>query len=155
MEIRPAQREDLQPWVALRHALWPDDDLPFLRAEAEKILASHNEVCFLGFEQSAAVGFVEGQIYQGAEGPYAHVEGWYVQPASRRHGYGSQLIGRLEQWCLHRAIRILTSDTTPRYPLSPSAHQASGFRIIKQFTIFMKDLNPHPPVSSAAKNQLK
>ena len=144
MEIRRAQRNDLEPWVELRLALWPDEDLAHLRREAEEILKSDDQVCFIAFEQMLATGFVEAQVHRGANGPYAHVEGWYVVPAARRRGCGGQLIGRVEQWCLHRAIRILTSDTTPSYPDSPSAHRAAGFRVIHQFTIFAKDLGSLP-----------
>jgi len=142
MEIREAGAADLDAWAALRHALWPECPLVTAREEAVAIVASPDEVCFLLLDGTASIGFVEGQVYAGPQGPYAHVEGWYVEPARRGEGYGQELIGALEQWCLHRAVYRLTSDTTQDYPLSPAAHARSGFRVVHRFTIFMKDLAP-------------
>lgn len=49
---------------------------------------------------------------------------------------------RIEQWCLHRAIRVLTSDTTADYPLSPAAHARCGFRTLAELKIFIRELQP-------------
>ena len=144
MQIREAVPADLDAWATLRHALWPDCPLDTAREEAMAILASPDENGWLLLDGEEAVGFIEGQVYAGPDGPYAHVEGWYVQPKHRGQGHGRDLIGALEQWCLHRAIRTLTSDTTKDYPLSPDAHARAGFRTVHQFTIFMKDIRPEP-----------
>ena len=142
MQIREAVPADLDAWAALRHALWPDCPVETARAEAVAILESPDEVCYLLSDASrAAVGFVEGAVHPGPDGPYAHVEGWYVDPQLRGQGHGQELMGALEPWCLHRAIRRLTSDTTKDYPLSPAAHARAGFRAVHQFTIFMKELS--------------
>ena len=141
MQIREATHADLDAWAALRHTLWPDGPVETARAEAVAILESPDEVCFLLMSPAGdAVGFIEGAVHPGPEGPYAHVEGWYVDPRHRGSGYGQELLGALEPWCLHRAIRRLTSDTTKDYPLSPAAHARAGFRTVHQFTIFMKEL---------------
>jgi hypothetical protein len=58
----------------------------------------------------------------------------------RGRGYGRALIQRVESWCLHRAICLLTSDTDTAYPLSPDAHARAGFRKLHDLTIFIKEL---------------
>lgn len=65
-----------------------------------------------------------------------------MAPEYRGRGLGRELIGGIEQWCLHRAIGMLTSDTAPDYPLSPAAHERAGFKKIHEFTIFRKILQP-------------
>lgn len=141
MEVRAARATDLDAWAALRHALWPDCPLGTAREEAETILASDDENAWLLWDGDAAVGFAEAQVHDGgASGPYAHVEGWFVDPAYRGCGHGQELLGHLEPWCLHRGITRLTSDTTKDYPLSPAAHARAGFRTLHRFTIFVKDL---------------
>jgi aminoglycoside 6'-N-acetyltransferase I len=129
--------------VELRQALWPGDSVVALREEAESILADPDQVCFLRCDVGGEpVGFIEGGVYQGPAGPYAHVEGWYVVPEHRGAGHGQELLGSLEHWCLHREICRLTSDTTAEYPSSPAAHARAGFREIKRFSIFLKELGP-------------
>ena len=141
MEIRELQRDDVEQWVTLRCALWPRIQPASLRADADRILTSPDEACFLLVHPTqGAVGFIEGAVHYGPETSYVHVEGWYVAPEFRRQGHGRELLDRLENWSLHRAICRLTSDTDPAYPLSPPAHLSAGFRVLTQLTIFYKDL---------------
>jgi aminoglycoside 6'-N-acetyltransferase I len=149
MKTRTAQEEDLQVWVTLRQALWPEASLDALQAEARALLAADDEICFLGVDEEAhLVGFLEGAIHPSSSGPYGHVEGWYVRPECRRQGYGKALMGQFEQWCLHRAIGLLTSDTTASYPLSPQAHAGCGLRLVHELKIFLKELHPAPQAAS-------
>ena len=142
MKTREATQKDLKRWVELRHQLWPDSPMESLGQEATSLLMSPDEVCFLAVDDSGIpLGFAEAAIHQALSGLYGHLEGWYVRPEYRGRGMGRELVGCIEQWCLHRAIRILTSDTTPDCPLSPDAHKRSGFKKICEFTIFMKELD--------------
>ena len=155
MEIREARHSDLESWVKLRRDLWPHHSLASLRGEAEAVLESPDQTCFLVHDGTGRpCGFAEVAVYRGASGPYtreinshggvdgsyAHLEGWYVAPEQRGRGCGQRLIRSVEQWCCQRGITLLTSDTTPSYPLSPDAHERSGFKKIHEFTIFMKEL---------------
>jgi aminoglycoside 6'-N-acetyltransferase I len=141
METRELQRDDVEAWVTLRRTLWPHADPDSLLADADQVLSSPDEICFLLIHPSlGAVGFIEGAVHPGPETPYAHVEAWYVAPEFRRQGYGRKLLDRLENWCLHRTICYLTSDTGPDYPISPRAHASCGFRVLTQQTIFIKEL---------------
>jgi aminoglycoside 6'-N-acetyltransferase I len=113
MKVRKAEEADLEAWAALRRALWPDAASDLLE-EARAVLASADEVRFLLVgPESRVVGFTEAAVHMGPKGPYGHVEGWYVMPEFRGRGYGRALIQHVENWCLHRAICLLTSDTDP------------------------------------------
>ncbi len=141
MNTREAESTDLNGWANLRHALWPHHNLSDLSDEARSILKSPDEVCFLLIHPSqGAVGFVEAAIYRPPNGPYCHIEGWYVTPEFRGCGHGKELIKQIEQWSLHRAINLLTSDTDAEYPLSPGAHERAGFKKIHEMIIFAKQL---------------
>jgi len=62
MQIRKAQHGDLDAWIRLRHALWPDHDSDGLAAETGAMLESHDEVCFLVTDESSQlVGFISSQ----------------------------------------------------------------------------------------------
>ncbi len=149
MIIRKPEQSDLKAWVTLRHALWPKHEIEALAAGARTMLESDVEVCFLATDESSRVlGFIEGAIHSAPSGPYGHVEGWYVVPEFRKQGCGKELMGQFEQWCLHSAICLLTSDTTASYPLSPSAHEGCGFRQIHECKIFMKTLQEGPGYGS-------
>jgi aminoglycoside 6'-N-acetyltransferase I len=146
MNVRKATYDDLDVWVRLRHDLWPDHALEALTSEARAMLGSENEVCFIATDGACqALGFLEGAVHQGANGPYGHVEGWYVKPEFRQQGYGKEFMGQFEQWCLHRSICMFTSDTESSYPLRPAAHSGGGFRQIHELKIFMKKLQPQGP----------
>jgi aminoglycoside 6'-N-acetyltransferase I len=146
VKIRKAEEADLEGWAALRRALWPGYAEDALLDEERAMLASPDEVCFLLVDpEGRAVGFAEAAIHPGPNGPYAHVEGWYVAPEFRGQGYGRALIQQVGSWCLHRAICLLTSDTdAASYPLSPDAHARAGFRKLHDLTIFIKELEQPP-----------
>ena len=132
MNIQKARESDLDSWASLRHALWPAGTITTLRDEAISILASPDQACLLLLDGvGTAAGFAEVAIHQGPAGPYGHLEGWYVTPEYRGRGLGRKLISGIEQWCLHRAIGMLTSDTTPDYPLIPALTSA---RVSRRFT---------------------
>jgi GNAT superfamily N-acetyltransferase len=143
MKIRKTDKSDLDSWVELRHELWPDSSFADLRREAEEMLKDSFQEAFLLLDDSnRPAGFAEVAIHKGSEGLYGHLEGWYVAPVDRGKGFGRELVGAVEQWCLHRSISLLTSDTTPDYPESPDAHTGAGFKKLHEFTIFIKSLSP-------------
>ena len=141
MEVRELTRDDFDAWAAMRHELWPHCAPEGSRGDLEQILSSPDEVCFLLVDgDGRPVGLIEGAVHPGPETPHAHVEAWYVAPDLRRKGYGRDLLDRFENWCLHRGICRMTSDTNEKYPISPHAHEGCGFRVLMRQTIFIREL---------------
>jgi len=142
MTICQATENDIPSWTRLKHSLWPHHPFEEHEKDARRTLSEPNEACFLLFEQSiGAVGFIECRVYPAQPESYCHIEGWYVEPQFRRLGWGRELVEAVELWSLHQAIPRLTSDTTPKYPISPAAHVKAGFKTLAQLTIFCKELD--------------
>ena len=143
MLIAPLTDADFDRWLPLRQTLWPMESAEQLHDDARRTLADPNQVGFLAFlpeEYGRAIGFIEARLYDDAGKPRAHVEAWYVDPEFRRRGIGRGLLGHVEQWALHRAIALLTSDTNADYPVSPAAHEGAGFEQLAELQIFVKRL---------------
>jgi aminoglycoside 6'-N-acetyltransferase I len=143
MQIVALTDRDFDAWISLRQALWPRESSPHLEEDARRTLVDPNQAGFLAFsEKGQPIGFIEAAVYRDTEknSPRAHIEAWYVTPDRRRQGIGAALLAHVEQWCLHRTIALLTSDTNAEYPLSPAAHEGSGFRPLAELRIFVKEL---------------
>ncbi len=79
--------------MALRIALWPDEDAQQIAAEASGMLAQADLLVLVAREGDAVIGFAEAAIrndyVNGCEtSPVAFVEGIYVVPQQRRRGGG-------------------------------------------------------------------
>lgn len=143
MLIQPLTDADFNRWLPLRQALWPKESTEQLHDDARRTLADPNQAGFLAFlpeENGRGIGFIEAGLYDDNGKPRAHVEAWYVDPEFRRRGIGRGLLGHVEQWALHRAIALLTSDTNVDYPVSPTAHESAGFEKLAELQIFVKRL---------------
>ena len=144
--IRALDKDDFERWVRLRRALWPHHDPAELEAEAEEI-SSHLEttpVFVAQLPERRLCGMVEVAVRDGAFGcttdRVGYLEAWYVEPGFRRRGIGRMLVERAEEWARAQGCTEMASDTTPRYPLSPAAHERLGYRVVKRKTHFRKEL---------------
>lgn len=145
LRIAPITEADFDPWIALRAALWPAESPADLAEDAARTLADPHQAGFLARDDGDGgrpIGFIEAAIYRDPfrDRPRAHIEAWYVVPDRRGGGIGAALLAHAEQWCLHHAIAVLTSDTHDAYPLSPAAHEGRGFRKLAELQIFVKAL---------------
>ncbi|MCB1090882.1 MAG: GNAT family N-acetyltransferase [Verrucomicrobiae bacterium] len=143
MRIAEISGAEFDHWISLRAALWPKESKADLIEDASRTLADADQIGFIAFQPDGIpMGFIEAAIYRDAENasPRGHIEAWYVLPERRGEGVGRALLAHAEQWCLHRAIHRLTSDTNASYPVSPAAHEASGFRKLAELQIYLKEL---------------
>jgi len=88
-------------WVALRIALWPDENAAIMTEEAPALLAHPDRLVLLARGGDTVTGFAEAAIrhdhVNGCETrPVVFLEGIYVVPAYRRQGVARQLIARVE-----------------------------------------------------------
>ena len=145
MQIEKCGADQLPQWVALRIALWPDEDAQQIAAEASGVLARADLLVLVAREGDAVVGFAEAAIrndyVNGCEtSPVAFVEGIYVVPQQRRRGVAKAMIAAIEAWAEQRGLRELASDALLDNAQSHSMHEGLGFAETERVVYFRKTL---------------
>jgi aminoglycoside 6'-N-acetyltransferase I len=135
----------LPQWVALRCALWPDEDAAQMAREAPGLMTQPGMLVLVAHEGETVIGFAEAAIRRdyvnGCEtSPVAFVEGIYVVPAQRRHGVARALIAAVEDWARERGLSELASDALLDNAQSHAMHQALGFGETERVVYFRKVL---------------
>ncbi len=140
-KVRLLQPTDSAEWLRMRLALWPHIDLAGQQAEMAEIWRTFDQqpVFVAEVEDSQPTrlcGLMEVAIHNEAPGcitnRIGYLEAWYVDPDFRQHGLGRQLVEAAEAWARTQGCTEMASDTTPDYPLSPTAHQRLGYRIVER-----------------------
>ncbi len=132
----------------MRVALWPEAAPATLEAEARAFVKGDAvpavTAVFLAEERGQVVGFIELLIRPFADGcessPIPHVEGWYVEPSSRKSGIGRALMERAETWARDRGFTELASDTETHNAGSLAAHERCGFEETERLVKLRKPL---------------
>jgi aminoglycoside 6'-N-acetyltransferase I len=145
MNIEIGGSETLGQWVALRFALWPDEDRQVMAREAPAILARPGMLVLVAREQDAVIGFAEASVRRdyvnGCEtSPVAFVEGIYVAPEYRHRGVARALIAAIEQWARAQGLQELASDALLENAQSHAMHNALGFSETERVVYFRKAL---------------
>jgi len=146
MEICKATPADVEAWLALRSALWPDTTEERHRTEiAETLARPVAAAAFLAGEAGAPpVGFVEVSLRRWAEGcessPVGYLEGWYVDPNARGQRIGGALVGAAEAWARERGCTEMASDTELGNAVSHAAHGWLGYEVVAKLVCFRKRL---------------
>ena len=146
MRIRPGTEKDLEAWLSLRLALWPETPEAQHRVEMEDILADPKDNGVVVCEDDAGrlVGFAEVSLRKWAEGclssPVGYLEGWYVAEGARRQGVGGQLVRAAEAWARAKGCSEMASDTDLDNAVSEAAHQRLGYEIAGRVLCFRKEL---------------
>ena len=147
MTVRPVRPDDFAAWLRMRHALWPDESGDHAR-EIEQFFAGRLReplaVLFAVDDQDRPLGFAELNIRPYAEDcvtdRVAYLEGWYVEPAARRHGVGRALVAAAEDWGRAQGCTEFASDSLLDNDVSAAAHLALGFEETVQIRCFKKRL---------------
>jgi len=154
VRIRHVEPRDATEWIAMRAALWPDQDRPSLVADVDRFFADPRDepgampeavlVAEAPGTSPGLVGFVELSRRAYAEGcdtsPVAFLEGWYVAPNRRRHGIGRALVAAAETWARELGCREFASDALADNTVSRASHRALGFEETVQLRCFKKRL---------------
>lgn len=146
--IKSATFEDAAAWLELRCALWPDGSRAEHREEIDQFFAGEAadpQAVLLAVQESGrAVGLAELSVRPCAEGcrtrDVAYLEGWFVEPSTRRQGVGRALVAAAEAWARSRGCQEFASDTQPDNLVSVAAHRALGFEEVGVIRCFRKDL---------------
>ena len=144
--IRLLRGTDRGEWIRLRRALWPHHNAGELEVEADAIEGAQEATPVFVAERpnGGLCGMIEVAIRDHAvgcsTGRVGYLEAWYVEPEQRRQGIGRRLVERAEEWARDQGCTEIASDTTPRYPLSPAAHEALRYLEVRRKTHFRKPL---------------
>lgn len=147
MNIRPVESADVPEWLRMRLALWPDSSAAKERGEIERLLAGYPSPTLMAAfvcerPEGGLCGLVEVSIHASAPGcttdHIGYLEAWHVDPDWRGRGLGRALVERAEAWARAAGCTEMASDTTPFYPISPTAHAALGYEETERY--FRKDL---------------
>ena len=144
--IEKCDAKMIPQWVALRIALWPDEDREILAQDAPGMLGRPDMLVLVGREGDAVAGFVEAAIRRdyvnGCQtSPVAFVEGIYVRPDYRGRGVARALVVAVEGWAREQGIKELASDVLLDNQQSHAMHQALGFSETERVVYFRKVLD--------------
>jgi aminoglycoside 6'-N-acetyltransferase I len=146
MTIAECTSDDLDEWVALRVALWPDYAAEELREGAAAMLGAGDMLVLIArAPEGAAAGFAEASIRRdyvnGCEtSPVAFLEGIYVVPAHRKHQIARRLCDAVADWGRALGCSEFASDALLDNNVSHAFHAAIGFEETERVVYFRKAL---------------
>jgi aminoglycoside 6'-N-acetyltransferase I len=148
VSIRPAEQENAEEWLRMRHALWPEGGLREHGKEIAAYFAGGSAdpimVLIATGARGAMLGFVELTLRSHAEGcepgSIAYIEGWYVRPDVRGRGVGRKLVSAAERWARANGCSEFASDAWSTNRASRKAHLALGFQEMGVIRCFRKKL---------------
>jgi len=148
--ILPLKRSQIPEWQRLRAGLWPDVPPDEHRKDMVDILSDleFNAVFVAVGPGRQLHGFVEVSMRLMAEGcnssPIGYLEGWYVQPESRRKGIGRALVGKAEAWAFANGCKEMASDAEFANKLGRIAHDGLGYAEVEVLAHYRKSLKDNP-----------
>lgn len=145
MQVRPVQPQERDAWLAMRAALWPEEDAADLRESVEAFFDGRWEQTVLVCEDGGRlIGMIELSERPYAEGcetsPVAFIEGWFVAAERRGQGVGRLLVAAAEDWARGRGHTEIGSDTQIWNEASQKAHAALGYAEVERYVAFRKAL---------------
>jgi aminoglycoside 6'-N-acetyltransferase I len=153
MQVRHVEPDDRSDWVALRLALWPDENEAAHRLAVDHFflgpgtLGAMPEAVLVAVapgSHPAVIGFAEVSRRAYAEGcdssPVGFLEGWFVIPERRGQGVGRALVEAAEAWARRLGCREFASDAVANNGLSAAAHRGVGFEEVVVIRCFRKSL---------------
>jgi aminoglycoside 6'-N-acetyltransferase I len=144
--VRHATAQDLNVWVQMRCALWPEGSVEEHRTEALEFFKrpAAETAVFVAQGTSGLLGFAELSIRPYAEGcrtdRVGYLEGWFVVSEARRRGIGRALVAAGEAWAREQGCSEFASDTEVHNDSSAAAHRALGFTEVGLVRCFKKEL---------------
>jgi GNAT superfamily N-acetyltransferase len=154
--LRAARTGDLDAYVALRAALWPDCPAEDHASEAVACLTPlPGRGAFVAVTPGGVIaGFVELALRPWAEGvdsrPTAFVEGLFVLPEARRRGLARRLLDAADAWAGDHGSSALGSDAELHNVESQALHLAVGFVEQERTVVYARPVRSpirHPAVT--------
>ena len=123
----------LYTWVTDPEAEWQSMREWFARKDAATFVA------FDASDPEALVGYAdvgERSVVEGAEGPAAYLEAWYVKDAWRKRGIGEALIKACAGWAREQGYTEMGSDALLDNSVSHRLHVKFGFEEMERVVLF-------------------
>jgi L-amino acid N-acyltransferase YncA len=127
----------LYTWVTDADAEWDAMHQWFSRPDAATFVALDPE------DSGVLIGYAdvgERSVVEGAEGPAAYLEAWYVKPDWRKQGIGEALIRACADWARQNGYRELGSDALLENTRSQRLHVKFGFEEMERVVHFRMKL---------------
>lgn len=146
MTITECTPADLEEWIVLRLALWPEYAPGELREGAAAMIGASNMLVLIArAENGQAAGFAEASIRRdyvnGCEtSPVAFLEGIYVAPDHRKQGTAQALAEAVADWGRALGCTEFASDALLDNTASHAFHAAIGFEETERVVYFRKPL---------------
>jgi aminoglycoside 6'-N-acetyltransferase I len=146
--IEMGTMKNVEPWTALRAALWPHRSLEYHRAELDRTFLSQGGEAVAFIARNAAneaAGFAEATLRHDyvngcSSSPVLFLEGIYVRPADRRKGIARLLCNAVADWGKSLGCVEFGSDAPLENSASHALHSALGFAETQRVVFFRKPL---------------
>jgi aminoglycoside 6'-N-acetyltransferase I len=147
MIIERCLAENLEDWVRLRQALWPDETAEEHRRCAVSLLnRTKDAIVYLARdEDGSVVAFAEATLRQDyvngcSTSPVGFLEGLYVEAPHRGRGLAQLLCEALEVWATGLRCTEFASDVLLHNAAAQRVHEALGFAETERVVFYAKRL---------------
>ena len=145
MHAEPATERELEDWLRLRMALYPDTSEDDNLRDMNKFFANPDRNrCFVGRIEEKTVGFIEVTIRYWAEGcdtpNVGYVEAIFVDEFFRNSGVARVLVQAAEGWAAQKGAKEIASDAEVNNQESLGMHAHMNYREVGRSVHFKKDL---------------
>lgn len=125
--------------------LWPHHTAEEMLADFKETIQNENNTVFLCYDNGNPIGFVQcGLRHDYVEGtstrPVGYLEGIYVDPPYRKHGYAKRLLAACEAWVKEHGCSEFASDCELHNTDSLQFHLNVGFEEANRIICFRKSL---------------
>jgi aminoglycoside 6'-N-acetyltransferase I len=147
MQIARPRDADVEGWLILRQALWPDCPDADHRRETAEIRTDPRSLALVAVTPAGeVVAFAEARLRQDpvngcATSPVVFLEGIFVAEAFRHQGIARALVEGVEAWGAAAGCREFASDALIDNVRSHAMHRALGFAETERVVYFRKDIS--------------
>jgi aminoglycoside 6'-N-acetyltransferase I len=145
MEIERLSIHNLKQLTTLVLELWSECEFAEEYENYKKIIASENEICYLGKNQEDYIAFVHigsrnDYVAGATDLPVAYIEAIYVKSDYQKQGIAKKMMTVAENWAKEKGYSQLASDANLTNSISIDFHKKVGFEETERIVCFIKDL---------------
>jgi len=143
--IRQATEQDIEALTEMGLLLFEGNLREELKAEFQEAMREPDTAFFLLETDGKVSGFAQCQLrrdyVEGTQSsPVGYLEGIYVKPKYRRHGYAAKLLSACENFAAEKGCTEFASDCELHNAQSLLFHLGAGFKEANRIICFTKKL---------------